>query len=107
MLASSINSFRLKAATVQDAALGVDITFRGVTVKARLSGIRVGIELDTGGRSASGEQTARILQASLATPPARGEQMTINGRKYTVDELKDAISTPGEYVVILQTGSKL
>jgi len=105
MLANSINAFRLKTATTQNTAHGVDVTFRGKTVKAVLSPIRVNIDLETGGQAASGEQTARFLQSDLASKPARKEQVTINGRKYSIIEVKDPVSTHGEYVVVLQTGS--
>ena len=107
MLADSINAFRLKGATTQNAAHGVNVTFRGATLKVILSPIRVSLDLETGGLAAGGEHTCRILQTALATIPIRGEQMTINGRKYTIQEIKDTVSTPGEYVVILKAGSKL
>ena len=107
MLADSINAFRLKGATTQNAAHGVSVTFRAASLTVILSPIRVSLDLESGGIAAGGEHTCRILQTALATIPLRGEQMTINGRKYTVSEIKGTISTPGEYVVILKTGSKL
>jgi hypothetical protein len=107
MLAASISAFRLKSATVQNTAHGVVVTFRGESVTVILSPVRVSLDLETGGVAANGEQTCRFLAATLTTAPTRGEQMTLNGRKYTISEVKDTISTPGEYVVIIQAGSKL
>lgn len=107
MLADSINAFRLKGAITQNTAHGVAVTFRAASLTVILSPIRVSLDLETGGMAAGGEHTCRILQTALATIPLRGEQMQINGRKYTVSEVKDTISTPGEYVVTLKTGSKL
>lgn len=102
-----ISAFRLKAATTQNTAHGVNVTFRATTLKVILSPIRVSLDLETGGMAAGGEHTCRILQTAIASIPLRGEQMVVNGRKYTVSEIKDTISTPNEYVVILKTGSKL
>ena len=107
MLADSITAFRLKGATTQNAAHGVLVTFRTESVRVILSPIRVSLDLETGGVAAGGEHTCRFLVSTLTSIPLRGEQMTFNGRKYTITEVKDAISTPGEYVVIIKTGSKL
>ena len=107
MLAGSINSFRLKSAATQHTAHGVAVTFRGASLTVILSPIRVSLELETGGLAAGGEHTCRILTVSIASIPLRGEQMQFNGRKYTISEVKDTISTTGEYVVNLKTGSKL
>lgn len=107
MLADSINAFRLKGANLQNTAQGVNVTFRSELVRVILSPIRVSLDLETGGVAAGGEHTCRFLVSTLTTPPARGEQMSFNGRKYTVSEVKDTISTPGEYVVIIKAGSKL
>ena len=107
MLADSINAFRLKGANLQNTAQGVNVTFRSELVRVILSPIRVSLDLETGGVAAGGEHTCRFLASTLTTPPARGEQMSFNGRKYTVSEVKDTISTPGEYVVIIKAGSKL
>ena len=107
MLANSINAFRLKSAVTQNTAHGVSVTFRGTKLKVILSPIRVSLDLETGGLAAGGEHTCRILATALATIPLRGEQMQFNSRKYTISEIKDTISTPGEYVVTLKTGSKL
>lgn len=106
MQAASISAFRLKAASTIHTAHGVSVTFRGVAVSVILSPIRTTLDLETGGLAAGGEHTCRFLSAALATPPTRGEQMQFNGRKYTISEIKDTISTPGEYVVILKSGSK-
>jgi len=107
MLAANISAFRLKSATVQNTAHGVSVTFRGASVSVILSPIRTTLDLETGGVAAGGEHTCRFLASTLATAPTRGEQMTFNGRKYTISEIKDTISTPGEYVVVLKSGSKL
>lgn len=107
MLADSINAFRLKGATTINTAHGVSVTFRSASLSVVLSPIRVSLDLETGGTAAGGEHTCRILQTALTSTPIRGEQMTFNGRKYTITEVKDTISTPGEYVVILKTGSRL
>lgn len=107
MSPSSISAFRLKGATTLHTAHGVSVTFRGASLSVILSPIRVSLDLETGGLAAGGEHTCRIMQSAIATIPLRGEQMQINGRKYTVSEVKDTISTPGEYVMTLKTGSKL
>ncbi len=107
MLAASVSAFRLKSATTQNTALGVSVTFRGASVTVILSPVRVSLDLETGGTKAGGEHTCRFLTATLTSIPLRGEQMTFNGRKYTITEVKDTISTPGEYVVIIEAGSKL
>jgi len=107
MLADSITAFRLKSAITQNTAHGVAVTFRAASLTVILSPIRVSLDLETGGLAAGGEHTCRILATALASIPLRGEQMVINGRKYTISEVKDAISTPGEYVVTLKTGSRL
>lgn len=107
MLADSINAFRLKGATLQNTAQGVNVTFRSELVRVILSPVRVSLDLETGGVRAGGEHTCRFLATSLATAPRKGEQMSFNGRRYTISEVKDTISTPGEYVVIIEAGSKL
>ncbi len=107
MLADSINAFRLKGATTINTAHGVSVTFRGASVSVVLSHVRVSLDLETGGPAANGEQTCRFLASTLTAAPTRGEQMNFNGRKYTISEVKDTISTPGEYVVIIKPGSKL
>jgi len=107
MLADSINAFRLKGATLQNSAQGINVTFRSELVRVILSPIRVSLDLETGGVAAGGEHTCRFLATTLATAPTKGEQMSFNGRRYTINEVKDAISTPGEYVVIIEAGSKL
>jgi len=107
MLAASITAFRLKSATTQNTAHGVTVTFRGENQTVILSPVRVSLDLETGGVAAGGEHTCRFLAATLTSIPLRGEQMTFNGRKYTISEVKDTISTPGEYVVIIKAGSKL
>jgi hypothetical protein len=107
MQAASISAFRLKSATVQNSAHGVAVTFRGESVNVILSPIRTSLDLESGGLKAGGEHTCRLLATTIAKAPTRGEQMQFNGRKYTITEVKDTISTPGEYVVILEAGSKL
>lgn len=107
MSPTSIAAFRLKGAATQNAAHGVSVTFRTKAIRVVLSPVRVSMDLKTGGVSADGEQTCRFLASTLTTPPTRGEQMQFNGRKYTISEVKDSISTPGEYVVIIKAGSKL
>jgi len=107
MLADSITAFRLKGATTQNTAHGVLVTFRAASVRVILSPIRVSLDLETGGVAAGGEHTCRFLASTLTSVPLRGEQMTFNGRKYSVTEIKDTISTPGEYVVTIKAGSKL
>lgn len=106
MSPSLINAFRLKSARTQHAAHGVAVTFRAATLQVILSPIRVSLDLETGGLAAGGEHTCRIIASALTSIPLRGEQMLINGRKHTVSEVKDTISTPGEYVVVIKTGSK-
>ena len=107
MLADSINAFRLKGATLQNTAHGVNVTFRGASVRVILSPIRVSLDLETGGVAAGGEHTCRFLASTLTTAPTKGEQLTFSGRKHTISEVKDIISTPGEYVVTIKAGSKL
>jgi len=107
MLPASISAFRLKAATTLHTAHGIEVTFRGAAVTVILSAIRTSLDLETGGLAAGGEHTCRFLASALAAAPTRGEAMQFNGRKYTITEVKDTISTPGEYVVMIKTGSKL
>jgi len=106
MQAASISAFRLKSAATIHSAHGVAVNFRGASLHVVLSPVRTSLDLETGGLAAGGEHTCRFLASSLATAPTRGEQMQFNGRKYTIAEVKDTISTPGEYVVILKSGSK-
>jgi hypothetical protein len=47
------------------------------------------------------------LATSLATPPRRGEQILIGGKSYTIQTLKEVVTTPGEYVAIIAPGSSL
>jgi len=107
MSPSAIASFRTKSLTVQYAAHGVTVTFRGADASVILSPVRVSLDLETGGLKQGGEYNCRLLQSSLATAPARGEQITFNGRKYTISETKDTISTPLEYVCVIKPGSRV
>jgi hypothetical protein len=107
MSPSSINAFRLKGAAVQHTAHGVLVTFRGGEIKVILSDVKVSLDLESGGLQAGGEYTCRILTGAITSPPRRGEQMSFNGRKYTIGDIKDTISTPGEYVMNISAGSKI
>lgn len=107
MSPASINAFRLKSAGVQHNAHGVLVTFRGVILRVILSDVKVSLDLESGGLKAGGEYTCRILTGAIIAPPKRGEQIAFNGRKYTIGDIKDAISTPGEYVMNIAAGSKL
>ena len=40
-------------------------------------------------------------------PPRRGEQILIGGKSYTIQTLKEVVTTPGEYVAIIAPGSTL
>ena len=107
MSPTAINAFRLKCAGVIHTAHDVAVTFRGASVGVILSPVAVSLDLETGGLNAGGEYTCRFLQTTLATAPIRGEQVTFSGRKYSITEIKDTISTPNEYVVTIKAGSKL
>ena len=105
MSPASINAFRLKSAAVQNTAHGVAVIFRGASILVCLSSVRITLDLEMGGLGQGGEYTCRFLASSLATPPRRGEQVVFNARKYTIQDVRDLISTPGEYVVTLHPGS--
>jgi hypothetical protein len=105
MTPASITRFRDKALETQYACHGVDVTFRGETVSVILSPVRVTLGLEMGGLNAGGEYNCRFLQSSVESIPTRGEQVRFNGRKYTVQEVKDTISTVGEYVAVIKPGS--
>jgi len=103
---TSIASFRSQSLCVQYSAHGVSVAFRAAAIIVLLSVVRVSLDMDMGGISAGGEYTCRFLASSLSTPPQRGEQVAFNGRRYTIKELKDTISTPGEFVCVIQPGGK-
>lgn len=106
MSPTSINAFRLKSAAIQNEAHGVAVTFRGAIVNVILSPVRASLDLEAGGLAQNGESTCRFLASSILSKPSRGEQVTFNGRKYTITDVMDQISTPGEHVVTIRTGSK-
>lgn len=105
MTPAAISRFRDQALKTQYACHGVSVTFRSATVSVILSPVRVTLGLEMGGLGAGGEYNCRFLQTSLASIPTRGEQVIFNGRKYTVQEVKDTISTAGEYVAVIKPGS--
>jgi len=107
MSPSAIQQFRLKAASARNLTHGVEITFRGAPIRVILSPVRTTFDLESGGLNPGGEHTVYFLSTTLTTPPARGEQVTFSGRKYTVTELRDVITTFGEYIVTIRPGSKL
>jgi hypothetical protein len=98
MSPDAINAFRLKSAAAQHNAHGVTVRFRNADITAVLSSVRVSLDLELGGNTQGGEYTIRFLTSSLTSKPARGEQVTFGGRRYT-------ISTFGEYVATIQPGS--
>jgi hypothetical protein len=106
MSPASINAFRLKSAAVQNTAHGVAVTFRGAPILVCLSSVRITLDLEIGGLRQGGEYTCRFLASSLATPPGRGEIVIFNARRYVIQDVRDLISTPGEYVVTLHPGSR-
>lgn len=106
MSPASINAFRLKSAAVQNTAHGVAVTFRDVEVLVCLSSVRISLDLEMGGLGQGGEYQCRFLASSLAEPPRRGETVIFNARRYTVQDVRDVISTPGEYVATLHPGSR-
>jgi hypothetical protein len=105
MTPAAISAFRAIALPVQYNCHGVDVTFRNETVKVILSPVRVDFSLETGGLGTSGQMNCRFLQSDLTSAPTRGEQVRFNGRKYTVETVKDTISTPEEYVAVIKPGS--
>ncbi len=105
MTPAAINAFRLKSAAVQNEAHGVTVRFRNADIKVVISTVRLSLSLELGGNAQGGEYTVRFLGSTLTTAPTRGEQLTFGGRKYTITEVRDAISTPGEYVVTIHPGS--
>lgn len=105
MTPAAINAFRLKSAAVQNEAHGVTVRFRNADIKVVISTVRLSLSLELGGNAQGGEYTIRFLSSSLGSKPARGEQVTFGGRKYTITEVRDAISTPGEHVVTIHPGS--
>ena len=107
MSPDAIRSFQLTASALRNAALGHTATFRSQPLRVVLSPIAIGLDLETGGLRQGGEFTCRFLATSLSTPPRRGEQILIGGKSYTVQSLKELISTPGEYVATIAPGSTL
>ena len=105
MSPASIAAFRLKSAAVQNTAHGVAVTFRDVEILVCLSSVRISLDLEMGGLGQGGEYQCRFLASSIAEPPRRGEQVVFSGRKYTITEVRDVISTPGEYVATIHPGS--
>ena len=105
MSPDAINAFRLKSAALQNTAHGVTVRFRNADIKVVMSSVRVSLDLEMGGNAQGGEYTIRFLASSLTSKPARGEQVTFGGRKYTITEVRDPISTFGEYVATIQPGS--
>ena len=105
MSPAAITAFRLKSAAVQNTAHGVPVTFRGASILVCLSSVRITLDLEMGGLGQGGEYTCRFLASSLDTPPRRGESVIFNARKYTIQDVRDVISTPGEYVATLHPGS--
>ena len=107
MSPDAIHAFTLTAAALRNSALGHTATFRSQPLRVVLSPIAIGLDLETGGLRQGGEFTCRFLATSLATPPRRGEQILIGGKAYTIQSLKEVISTPGEYVATIAPGSSL
>lgn len=105
MSPSAINAFRLKSAQIQNQAHGVTVRFRNADHQVILSSVRLSLDLELGGNAQGGEHTIRFLASDLQSKPARGEQVTFGGRKYTITEVRDPISTPGEYIGTIQPGS--
>ncbi len=99
MSPDAIRTFTLSAAALRNSALGTTATFRSQPLRVVLSPIAIGLDLETGGLRQGGEFTCRFLATSLATPP--------RGKAYTIQSLKEVISTPGEYVAIIAPGSSL
>ncbi len=107
MSPDAIHAFTLTAAALRNAALGHTATFRSQPLRVVLSPIAIGLDLETGGLRQGGEFTCRFLATSLATPPRRGEQILIGGKAYTIQTLKEVVTTPGEYVAMISPGSSL
>lgn len=106
MSPAAINAFRLKSAAVQNTAHGVAVTFRGAQILVCLSSVRITLDLEMGGMGQGGEYTCRFLATSLDMPPRRGEIVIFNARRYTIQDVREHISTPGEYVATLHPGSR-
>jgi hypothetical protein len=103
--AAAVESFRARSATVAHHAHGIPVTFRGQEVRAILSPIAIGLDLDTGGLRQGGEFRCRFLASSIASAPRRGEPVLYNGRTYLVTEVSQPANMTGEHVVTLTPGS--
>ncbi len=105
MSPESRNAFALRAAQAANAAHGIPVTFRGQEVRAILSPIAIGLDLDTGGLRQGGEFRCRFLASTLDSAPRRGEPVLYNGRTYLVTEVSQPANMTGEHVVTLTPGS--
>lgn len=106
MTAAAVESFRARTAQVAHEAHGVPVTFRGAEVRAILSPIAIGLDLETGGLRQGGEFRCRFLASSIASAPRRGEQIAFAGRTYMVMEVHQLPHSVTEHICTIAPGSR-
>ena len=106
MTAAAISAFRNQSVRVANSAHGVEVGFRGQTLRVVLAPIAISLDLSTGGLTQGGQFRAHLLAADLATPPQRGEAITYRGRSYTIKDIAESTSE-AEHIVTIAPGGRL
>jgi hypothetical protein len=104
--AAAISAFRTQSVRAANSAHGVEVGFRGQTLRVVLAPIAISLDLATGGLTQGGQFRCHFLAADLATPPQRGESLTYRGRSYTIRDIADSTSE-AEHIVTIAPGGKL
>lgn len=75
---------------------GTEITFRGVSIAAKLSGLRGSREQEAGGFQMTHDAVCRIDRTVITGRPALGETFTVvaSGLTYRFDEVIDNPRSP-------------